>query len=272
LVTGLPVRGNADDDYTVIAWAPRYAQAGFFPVRVSIGPARQVDLMLIPEKSRFDFSRASWERLKRDRPVLWQVLRAEAPDEEAAQRRYERLMQEKPASLACLLNIAHALSQIKLPDGKDPLSYVGELIWDNSMAQDRFFGYADVDLLRQIRAAARQGVFGKEAGPGIFHPGAFTSFKQLQFDQANVQLTFHHDDQHEHTDDWHHHKLGRVRHVKIEPDIDYYKDLMAHFLLEVIPNKATGGLTDPRVVYQLRWMAGQEAGAPEFDPGYDLVP
>jgi hypothetical protein len=59
--------------------------------------------------------------------------------------------------------------------------------------------------------------------------------------------------------------------VKVEPDIDYYKDLGAHALLEVVPNKLSGGLTDPRQVYVLRWIAGRRAGVPEFDPLYTIV-
>jgi len=58
--------------------------------------------------------------------------------------------------------------------------------------------------------------------------------------------------------------------VVIEPDIDYYKDLLAHALLEVLPNKFTGGLTDPRAVYLLRWMAGQQAGS-NFNPLYTMT-
>ena len=76
-----------------------------------------------------------------------------------------------------------------------------------------------------------------------------------------MQLTFHE---------------GRTRTVDgvdcvvVEPDIDYYKDLAAHALLEVLPNKISGGKTDPRSVYVLRWMAGRHAGVPEFDPPYTI--
>jgi hypothetical protein len=63
--------------------------------------------------------------------------------------------------------------------------------------------------------------------------------------------------------------------VKIEPDIDYYKDVAAHGLLEVIPNwidKKLGklGLIDPKVVYALRWMATRREGLPDFDPLYTV--
>jgi hypothetical protein len=57
----------------------------------------------------------------------------------------------------------------------------------------------------------------------------------------------------------------------VEPDIDYYKDLAAHAILEVIYNQITNSLTDPTQVYMLRWIAGKQAGLPEFDPPYRLV-
>jgi hypothetical protein len=59
--------------------------------------------------------------------------------------------------------------------------------------------------------------------------------------------------------------------IVVEPDIDYFKDPGAHGLLEVMPNKFTGGLTNPETVYALRWMAGRRAGIPEFNPPYTIV-
>jgi len=55
----------------------------------------------------------------------------------------------------------------------------------------------------------------------------------------------------------------------VEPDIDYFKDPGAHFLLEVAVN-AFGSITDPKAVYALRWIAGRRAGVPEFDPLYTI--
>ena len=48
------------------------------------------------------------------------------------------------------------------------------------------------------------------------------------------------------------------------------QDLGAHTLLEVIPNSITHGLTDPKKVYVLRWIAGKHAGVPEFTPPYTI--
>ena len=54
----------------------------------------------------------------------------------------------------------------------------------------------------------------------------------------------------------------------MEPDIDYYRDPAAHLLLEGLPNAITKGLTNPEMVYVLRWIAGRHAGVPEFNPPY----
>ena len=56
--------------------------------------------------------------------------------------------------------------------------------------------------------------------------------------------------------------IDGVNCIMMEPDIDYYKDLAAHTLLEVISNGLSGNLTDPRQVYVLRWIAGRHAGVP----------
>jgi hypothetical protein len=77
-----------------------------------------------------------------------------------------------------------------------------------------------------------------------------------------VQLTFHEGDKQ---------VIDGVSCVRIEPDIDYYKDPLAHAILEVLPNAITGGLSNPEVVYVLRWMAGRHAGVPEFAPPYTIV-
>jgi hypothetical protein len=152
------------------------------------------------------------------------------------------------------------MSQINLSLGT-PLTYLKELIWDgaNAPAQDRFFAWCDAALVDQVRIAAAAGQFAVEVDPGLLHPGATSSWKQIQFGEANVQLTFHENDKT---------IIDGVNCVMIEPDIDYYKDPAAHILLEVLTNALTHTLTDPAEVYVLRWIAGQTAGIPEFDPLY----
>ncbi len=121
-------------------------------------------------------------------------------------------------------------------------------------------------MIGDVRAAVGHG-FSQEPNPQAWgHAGATESYKQTQFDVANVQLTFHGTDTAILTDDHN----NEIPCVKIEPDIDYYKDVAAHGLLEVIPNWLTKGLTDPKVVYALRWMATRREGLPEFDPLYTI--
>jgi hypothetical protein len=170
------------------------------------------------------------------------------------------VLENRSAALACFFNLITAMAQIHLPVGT-PVDYIRELIWDESMKQDRFFAWADRGIVDQVVRASAAGLFAPEAGSAVFHPGATRSFKQIQFGEANVQLTFHEGDTR---------TIDGVECIKIEPDIDYYKDLAAHALLEVCANSLTGSITDPRQVYVLRWMAGRQAGIPEFAPPYYL--
>jgi hypothetical protein len=251
----LPFYDNFGDDYTVIASATGKDQAGFHPLRLSPEKEAQLGLMLLPKEAKFDFSEARWDAISQRLPFLATgVAGSEARD------RYEQWMERRPETLASLLNITTAMSQIFLPKGS-PLDYLKQIVWEK-VAQDRFFAYADVALVNQVKAAAEQGLFKPEIGSGFFHPGATLSFKQVQFGEANVQLTFHEND-------------GKVIEgtdcVLVEPDMDYYKDPASHALLEVIPNTLTGGLTNPKTIYVLRWIAGRHAGVPEFNPPYTIV-
>jgi hypothetical protein len=154
------------------------------------------------------------------------------------------------------------MAQAHLPHG-GPLDYLKRLFWEGgSIKQDRFFAFADIALLDEVKQAATQGEFSPEPLPDFFHPGATSSYKQNQFGEANLQLTFH-----EHVVD----VIEDVNCMKVEADIDYYKDPLAHALLEVIPNHFHGP-TDPVAAYVLRWIAGRHAGMPEFDPPYTIEP
>jgi hypothetical protein len=254
----LPFFDNLGDNYTVIAFADRYSQGGFTPVKCSPATPQTLDIMLLPKDAGFRFAGAQWDKLAISQPLLHSILAHGAADPGVAADRYTELMETRAPVLACLFNIATAMSSIALPVG-NPLQYFKEVIWDNTMAQDRFYGWADPALYDQVRMAAAQGTFSREAGFAAFHSGATDSYKQIQFGEANVQLTFHANDTK---------LIDGVNCIKMEPDIDYYKDLAAHTLLEVISNGLSGNLTDPRQVYVLRWIAGRHAGVPEFNPPY----
>ena len=204
---GLPFYDNFGDNYTVIVSSDGHRQAGFTPIKLSPAISSRVDLMLIPNHRQFNFSTANWDWIKANLPFL-----ANGVDDAAGLARYEDLMEKKPASLAALLNITTAMRQINLPQGT-PLDYLKSIRWDESLAQDRFFAYCDPQLLAQVRTAAAQGEFAPEVGTGFFHDGATASWKQIQFGEANVQLTFHENDTA---------MIDGLSCIEIEPDIDYY--------------------------------------------------
>jgi hypothetical protein len=257
----VPTFDNTRDFYTVLASVDGFVQAGFFPVKVAANTLRPVFLMLLPKDGKPNFANASWNKFKEEKPVIADLFMADASSETAAKRRYSTLLEQQPNVGACLWNITTALEQIHLSEGT-ALSYMRQLVWDASMQQDRFFGLADRQLVEQIEIATAQGQFEPEVGPGLFHPGATSAYKQLQFGEANVQVTFH---ENADTPD------GLVG---VEVDMDYFRDQVAHSILEVVPNLFTRGLTDPKRIYVLRWIAGRHAGVPDFAPPYtiDSVP
>jgi hypothetical protein len=277
----VPFFDNFGDNYTIIVSADSYEDAAWRPVTVSdLGPVT-VDLLLLP-KSGAHFAEPTWENLSQLRPNVARMIRACCPVPEAAAALYAGAVKSRPAPIACFLNLVTAMADMQLPSGKSPLDYYWNVGWpqgdpatsawlqqfDSVMKQDRFFGYVDQAILADVQNAARLGAFSKEPDPEKWgHIGATESYKQVQFDVANVQLTFHGRDTAAFADQ----NGNPVQCLKIEPDIDYYRDLVAHGLGEVIPNTITHGLTDPKVVYSLRYMAGQrESHLPEFNPLYTV--
>jgi hypothetical protein len=212
------------------------------------------------------FSDASWERLNNLRPRFAEILSIGTADPKA---RYADFAEQAGGLLlACTLNLLSAMSQIILPSNKTPIDYYWQPIWEEKnfpMAQDRFFAYVDKALVDDIVEAGKRGMFAQEPNPGAFYPGATISYEQTQFDVTNVQLTFHQGEKQTIQT-----PNGSIECVMVEPDIDFYKDLLAHFFMEVLPNEFTKGKTDPRAVYTLRWMAGKQA-ARDFDPLYTIV-
>ena len=255
---GLPFYNNLFDNYTVVVSSDGYKQAGYQPVKLSNAYTTTLDIMLIPNDPGFSFVNARWNTAKVDYPFI-----ASGADNATAEQRYDDLLDKTEKSLACLLNLCEAMSQIALPQGT-PLDYIKQLRWDPPFApaQDRFFAWCDIGLIDQVKAAAAAEKFAVEDAPGIFHPGATSSWKQIEFGEANLQLTFHENE-----------KLvvNGVNCTMVEPDIDYYRDLAAHTILEVIPNGLTHTLTNSTEVYVLRWIAGRTAGIPEFAPLYTIT-
>lgn len=252
------------DRYIVFATADGYESAGFYPVQVNAAIESTVALMLVPNNASFNFADSQWSLLSDD---LRTFLSA-GTDSTTARTRYEQLLESDGQSLACLFNIVTAMRDMTFA----PFSFFRQLIWPGDAApiptlpprKDRFFAYVDSGLIDVVKKAVIDGTFEKEPEADLsLHPGATSSYKQIEFGQANVQLTFH--------------ETAPVptgvpagqKWVLVEPDIDFYKDLDAHTIDEVIPGFFS--LTDPKGVYVLRWIAAKQARRTDFNPPYVLV-
>lgn len=253
----LPFHNGIGDEYTIVLSAKGYRDAGYF-VKLNSDVLSVVKLVMIRKEPAFKF--LGWQELTSKYPLISQFL-STGLDQSAAEAHYISVQKTNPKALACLLNLTVAMSEIDL-GGKSPLTFFREICWDKTMAQDRFFGFVDPAIIPAVRAEAEKGAFAEETTCAEFHPGSTHSWKQIAFDVANVQLTFH-----ENTVK----TINGLTCVMIEPDIDDFKNLMAHGLLEVLPNLLTGGLTDPTGVYALRWTTAEDHGGPSFDPSYTLA-
>jgi hypothetical protein len=259
----LPVFDNFGDNYTFLASADHYQDAGFSPVKISPNAVQIVNLMVLPKNNAFNFANAKWSNLGTARPKAKTLFAQGAGSDDAAGDRYSD-MEERDGGgrLACLLNITTAADQVHLSQGT-LFDCLKELIWDvtgsTAMAQDRFFCWAEPGIRDKLDDAKQQKLF--EDAPHSLHPGATRSYKQKAFGEANVQVTLHEND---------HKPVGGLNCVKVELDIDYFRDPLSHLILEVFENAISGNKTDPRQVYVLRWIAGQRTGIPEFDPLYTI--
>lgn len=254
----LPFHNNFADNYAIVAFVDGHEQAGFQPVPIGPNAPAQLDLMLLAKNGTFHFAGAQWPDILAQKRLLAQIFAASVTG--SAGDAYSDLMETHSDRLACLLNITTAMQQISLPQ-LSPLDYFKTFDLP-ALAPDRIFGFADAKLVDQVKLAAQHGEFDTQPSIDLsLHPGATSSFKQNQFGEANVQLTFHEGKRQ---------TIGGVDCVYVEPDIDYFKDPGAHLLLEVIPNGLTGNVSNPRVVYVLRWIAGRHAGVPNFDPLYTI--
>lgn len=260
IVLDLQLFNGPGDDYTVTAWVKGHRTTGDF---IKANPKVHVvrKLMLIPVPTRLEFR--PWADLKAKYPRIAEFVGLGSADDPTAEKQYLELQKNKPAALACFMNLVTAMSKIGIGGGKSPLDFLKEIKWDNSFAQDRFFGYIDPAMIPLVVATAKDGGFAEEKDPGNFHTGATLSYKQIEYDYSNVQLTFH-----ENPPD--RKEIGGVSCVLFEPDMDLYKNLLDHGILEVLPNLLTHGKTDPVDILSLRWLDTNELNEDPFDPGYTL--
>ncbi len=221
--------------------------------------------MLLPNSNALNFAGAKWPVLGQVRLELAKIFAADLPDAAQAGGRYSDLEDYQTGRvLACLLNITTAMGQLDLVGGT-ALSYLKAVDWDLQgpfrLAQDRFFGWADPAILAKLEDERKKKPANVASAPARLHPCATKSYKQIRFGEANVQLTFHEGDRRE---------IDGVNCVRIEPDIDYCKDMASHLLVEVAVNEF-GSMTDPLQVFLLRWIAGQRVGLPAFNPLYTVL-
>lgn len=249
------------DNYTVTIWVKGNRGTGDF-VKADPKIHQTLKFMLIPVPTRITFR--PWADLNAKYPKVAGFLGLGLPGDPAAQQRYANLQSNKPASLACFMNLITAMNGIGIGGGKTPLDYLKDIKWDDTFAQDRFFAYIDPAMIAAVVAAAANGNFAEEKDPGAYHPGATLSYKQIEYDYSNVQLTFH-----QNAADLK--VVDGLECVLFEPDMDLYKDLLNHGLLEVLPNLLTHGLTDPVDILSLRWLDTTDTYEPPFDPGYTLA-
>jgi len=104
----VPFVDNFTYNYTVLATAVGYRDAGFFPVVVFPTLSASVDLMLVPKKANYRF--LGWNDLKTRCSRISDFLCCGGLGD--GQRNYEKLLREKPAALASLLNLTAAMSAI----------------------------------------------------------------------------------------------------------------------------------------------------------------
>lgn len=263
LVTDLQYHDNLGDNYTVIVFRDGYKQAGYHPVKLQRGQTVAVDLMVLPNKNRINFHAAGWDQLKVRLPALHAMLSSGLSDQDA-RLRYEKLVKDRPLVAAHLLNVSGALVNLPVTTGESILSFYKEVVFDETLQQNNFFAYADKRLAVELRKMVAQGKsFGNAAGSQVFHAGNTGSFKELSFYDANVQITLYENDTR---------IIDGVEVVRVETDIDYYRDPLAHIILEVIPNSIGGAITDPLQVYQLRFIASRIHNGPAFEPLYTVEP
>jgi hypothetical protein len=215
---------------------------------------------LLPRDATFRFHDARWSLLRLARPK-WTAFLKGTLSESKAEERHGEWMEDAPEPLAAFLNFAEALDDVRfrIGTGFDYLTRPLTNRLSEEFFGDRFFAFANRELVAQVEDAVREGAF--DPANSSLHPGATRSFKERRFGEANLQITLHEND---------HKVVGGVECIKVEIDMDYFRDPLAHLLLEVLPNQFGGG-TDPRQVYVLRWIAGRRAGVSEFDPPYQIA-
>jgi hypothetical protein len=263
----LPITEGCVERYAVFACARRHRDGTLFPVRPLPNALVEGHLMLVPENGGFRFD--PLDSIDAAHPLIRRVLCPE---------RYDAFRESDPRSLAALLNICTALETMPLPDPcfPGPLHFDWQPVWD-LLSPDRVWAWVDIRLVEAIRGASCLRAFAHDPRPGAHHRGiagrvgpATTSWQEVRFDLATVNLTFHEYDRRtlDLTD-----PLGETRSVDcvmVEAGINYWGDLLSLGLCDAIPSAEARTKYAPEMAYQLRWMATRQEGLPEFNPPYSI--
>jgi len=233
----IALRDDGSDTLRVIVHADGCEQAGIAPVALRANTWASADLMLIRKGAQPNFRDAQWLRLPGD-------LQSFFHDRDA----YDRAVDGSRPALATILNSLAATRQTGL------LPYVARLDWSR-VRPDRFWMWVEREFVLRIE----RGPFAPS--PVGDHAGATRTFKQTDFAVANLHFSLHENDAPPAGTNW----------VAVEVDMDAFDDKLVHFFGEVLPHKISGGVTDPRQIYRLRWMAGRQARLPDFAPLYVLA-
>lgn len=221
----------------VLAHVKHYRDSGFSPVPLANGGETTLDLMLLARGGSFRFAQARWHKLKAE----WRAFLG-------PRAHYQETLETRPVALATMLNVLAASEALGV------IPHFRSIEW-NTIRNDRFYCWMDEALVDFVTSHPERFA----PSPAVSHPGATRTFKQTDFNEANLQFSLHENAKP---------PAGLEGTVRVECDMDYYKDKGAHFLLEVLPNRLSGSRTNPALVYMLRWMAGRRAGGPEFAPPY----
>jgi hypothetical protein len=284
-IDGLPLHGTFADRYTVLVSAKGHVDAGFAPVTLRENGPNALDLMLLRRDGKPQFQPLS--QIKERSPELHRIFRGDRPLADA-ERAFLDVQRSKPLALACFMNVCTGLENLALATETGataaPLDSFITLHPTRPFEQDRFYALVSEDLRRHLDATAlkvksdplQRTVARFVSAPGGLHAGATGSFKQADFGEANVQLTF--------VDPAVGEEPPPTGHLIVDADIDYFRSNDAHVLLEVFPHLLRKGLnvvaslfgadlpkslTDPLRVYGLRWTAGRRVGL-TFAPPYTI--
>ena len=162
LQISLPFHNGPGDDYNIVVQVDGYRNAGGF-VHADPKVHPTLNLLMIPSNATLSFP--PWAELKVQFPAAAGLIAATVSDGQA-ESRYLALGQQKPLSLASLLNLSAAMNDLGLGGGKTPVDFIRQIIWDDSLAQDRFFRLRRSRHHSTDRGRRRRGRVRRRTKPG----------------------------------------------------------------------------------------------------------